>query len=107
QETLNLWLAAGRGHWQLVAQDGALRLLHVTDYTGPDSVAAAIAAVLAGLLAEVPATEVRKCENPACVLWFRDTSKRGNRRWCSMAACGNRAKAAAHRRRLRAGDGGG
>lgn len=106
QETLNAWLAAGRGHWQLIAQDGALRLLYVTAYTGPDSVAAAIAAVLAGLLAEVPAVEVRKCENPACVLWFRDTSKRGNRRWCSMAACGNRAKAAAHRRRLRAGDGG-
>ena len=107
QDTLNAWLALGRAHWQLVLQDGALQLRLVADYTGPDSVAAAIAAVLAGLLAEVPAAEVRKCENPACVLWFRDTSKRGNRRWCSMAACGNRAKVAAHRRRLRAGDGGG
>ena len=36
---------------------------------------------------------VRQCANPRCGWLFLDDSKSGNRRWCSMAACGNRAKA--------------
>lgn len=35
---------------------------------------------------------IRKCANPACVLWYLDTTKNGGRRWCSMEMCGNRAK---------------
>ena len=42
---------------------------------------------------------VRQCANPACGWLFLDDSKSGNRRWCSMSACGNRAKA--HRHYLR------
>jgi predicted RNA-binding Zn ribbon-like protein len=42
---------------------------------------------------------VRQCANPACQWLFLDDSKSGNRRWCSMSACGNRAKA--HRHYLR------
>ena len=42
---------------------------------------------------------VRQCANPACGWLFLDNSKSGNRRWCSMSACGNRAKA--HRHYLR------
>ena len=47
------------------------------------------------LLARDPA-RIRRCDHPDCVLHFYDTSKRGDRRWCSMAGCGNRAKAARH-----------
>lgn len=39
---------------------------------------------------------IRRCAGPGCVLHFFDVSKRGERRWCSMAGCGNRAKAARH-----------
>ncbi len=39
---------------------------------------------------------IKQCAHENCVLWFHDTSKNGTRRWCSMAACGNRAKAARH-----------
>lgn len=42
---------------------------------------------------------VRKCDNPPCLLHFADTSRKGQRRWCSMAVCGNRAKARRHRDR--------
>jgi predicted RNA-binding Zn ribbon-like protein len=42
---------------------------------------------------------VRRCANPACVLVFYDVSKGGQRRWCDMAGCGNRAKAASYQRR--------
>ena len=41
----------------------------------------------------------RKCENPACVLHFHDTTKNHTRRWCSMEVCGNRHKAAVHYQR--------
>jgi predicted RNA-binding Zn ribbon-like protein len=44
---------------------------------------------------------VRRCSRRGCVLLFHDTSKNGTRRWCDMAVCGNRAKAAAHYQRRR------
>ncbi|MGW0933851.1 CGNR zinc finger domain-containing protein [Streptomyces sp. NPDC002666] len=47
------------------------------------------------LVAERP-DRIRPCANDACVLHFYDASKNGTRRWCSMAGCGNRAKAARH-----------
>jgi predicted RNA-binding Zn ribbon-like protein len=42
---------------------------------------------------------MRRCANEACRWLFLDDSKSGTRRWCSMSACGNRAKA--HRHYLR------
>lgn len=47
------------------------------------------------LLAERP-ERIRSCTNSECVLHFYDVSKNGTRRWCSMAGCGNRAKAQRH-----------
>jgi predicted RNA-binding Zn ribbon-like protein len=47
------------------------------------------------LLEQDPA-RIRDCANPGCTLRFYDVSKAGARRWCSMAACGNRAKARSH-----------
>jgi predicted RNA-binding Zn ribbon-like protein len=44
---------------------------------------------------------IKKCENPACVLYFYDTTKNHARRWCSMSVCGNRMKVAAFYRRNR------
>ncbi|MFJ2769469.1 CGNR zinc finger domain-containing protein [Streptomyces sp. NPDC087300] len=52
------------------------------------------------LLATAPA-RIRRCAHEACVLHFFDTSRNGTRRWCSMAACGNRAKASRHYARSR------
>lgn len=44
---------------------------------------------------------IRECENPKCSLIFVDTSRPGKRRWCLMERCGNMAKTARYRRRLR------
>lgn len=52
------------------------------------------------LLATAP-DRIRGCAHEACVLHFFDTSRNGTRRWCSMAACGNRAKASRHYARSR------
>ncbi|MCU0624984.1 MAG: CGNR zinc finger domain-containing protein [Gemmatimonadaceae bacterium] len=42
---------------------------------------------------------VRRCSDPRCRRVFLDGTKNGRRRWCDMATCGNRAKAARHRAR--------
>ena len=49
---------------------------------------------------------VRRCADARCTRVFLDTSRNGTRRWCDMGTCGNRAKAARHRARTRASDGG-
>jgi predicted RNA-binding Zn ribbon-like protein len=54
------------------------------------------------LLASAAPGRIRHCDGAGCVLWFLDTSRNGTRRWCSMAGCGNRAKAQLHYRRHRA-----
>jgi predicted RNA-binding Zn ribbon-like protein len=51
------------------------------------------------LLAAAP-ERIRSCAGPHRLpVWFYDTSRNGMRRWCSMAGCGNRAKAARYQRR--------
>lgn len=40
---------------------------------------------------------VRQCDATDCGTLFVDRGKSGNRRWCSMATCGNREKARRHR----------
>ena len=47
--------------------------------------------------------DIRACEGASCTLVFVDRTRRRGRRWCSMALCGNRAKQAAHRHRLKSG----
>ena len=58
-----------------------------------------IAAACAEFIAEADFTNVRRCQGSGCTLFFRDVSKNHKRRWCSMEVCGNRAKAAAYRKR--------
>lgn len=50
-------------------------------------------------LREAAPDGIRQCGHPSCVLWFYDPG--GRRRWCSMARCGNRAKAQRHYSRQR------
>jgi predicted RNA-binding Zn ribbon-like protein len=50
------------------------------------------------VLGELP--RVHRCADPRCPRVFYDSTKNARRRWCDMATCGNRAKAARHRRKL-------
>jgi predicted RNA-binding Zn ribbon-like protein len=54
------------------------------------------------LLAGARRARLRQCANPQCRWLFLDDSKAGTRRWCSMASCGNRAKAHRHYAKTRA-----
>jgi predicted RNA-binding Zn ribbon-like protein len=44
---------------------------------------------------------LRACASDTCRYVFYDDSRTGRRRWCDMASCGNRAKAARHRARVK------
>ncbi len=70
----------------------------------PDDLLAPLVHHAAKLFTEADPTRVRKCVS--CILHFLDTSKKGNRQWCSMNLCGNRFKVAAYaaRRRAETGD---
>lgn len=50
------------------------------------------------LLHAEPSTRLKQCPGERCGWFFLDTTKRGNRRWCSMSECGQDAKNL-HRRR--------
>lgn len=98
---MNDFLRAAPLLQQLCLDDGVVKLLALRDLSKPVSVIAEIASFCADLLANHPIDQVRKCENHACSLWFLDAKRGPKRRWCSMAVCGNRAKVAAHRARLK------
>jgi predicted RNA-binding Zn ribbon-like protein len=67
----------------------------------PKSLLWPIAESAADMLCHGDVALVKRCNNPACILYFYDTTKNHARRWCSMATCGNRMKAAAHYGRTR------
>lgn len=58
-----------------------------------------LARAAANFLATADRTRIRRCGGTGCILFFYDATKSGTRRWCSMAACGNRMKAATHYRK--------
>jgi predicted RNA-binding Zn ribbon-like protein len=61
---------------------------------------AVLARQIAGFLADANLKYLHRCANTAtCTLYFYDTTKNHRRRWCSVAACGNRHKVAAFRQR--------
>lgn len=104
-DLVNRILRADRGYARLVGSDGGWSLARVTAGTDPLAALVPVARSAAELIRDGPAAPVRKCGNPKCVLYFYDTSRTGERRWCSMAVCGNRMKVAAHAQRRRAAAG--
>jgi predicted RNA-binding Zn ribbon-like protein len=93
-DTSNLVVEAGGG-----AQ--ALRLRRVRRWEDPAELLYPIAEAAADLVCSVDFRLIRACEGIPCSLLFLDRTKAHIRRWCSMAVCGNRAKAAAHRAKNR------
>ena len=98
---INSILRLTEGYDQLVATGNSWTMQYVQREKRLEWLLAAIARAGAELLVEGLKAPVRKCANPKCVLYFYDTSRTGRRRWCSMAACGNRSKVAAFSRRSR------
>ena len=104
-ESLNLLLARDEGYGKIAArQEGASAALSFERsrrWASPESLLLPIGEILAQLVCEEDFSYVKACEGPSCTLLFADHTRGHARRWCSMSACGNRAKQAAHRDRLR------
>jgi predicted RNA-binding Zn ribbon-like protein len=104
-EPLNLLLARDEGFGKIVAREHeaaiALTFERTRRWTSPESLLLPIGEVLAQLVCEEDFSHVKSCEGSACTLMFADHTRAHRRRWCSMSACGNRAKQAAHRNRAK------
>jgi predicted RNA-binding Zn ribbon-like protein len=70
-------------------------------WRSPESLLLPIGEALAKFVCEEDFARVKACEGHRCTLVFADHTRMQARRWCSMAICGNRAKQAAHRNRLK------
>ncbi|WP_240744500.1 CGNR zinc finger domain-containing protein [Microbacterium sp. PF5] len=64
------------------------------------STPAALALVARAAQVALTDPRLRFCDGTDCTRPFLDASRGRTRRWCGMAGCGDRAKAAAYRRRL-------
>jgi predicted RNA-binding Zn ribbon-like protein len=78
-----------------------LELRTMRRWRSPQSLLLPICEALAKFICEESFADVKACEGASCTLVFVDHTRRKARRWCSMAICGNRAKQAAHRGRLK------
>jgi predicted RNA-binding Zn ribbon-like protein len=100
--------AATRRLNAILKEDEQLRLLDAEGglawktqrlWRGPKSILGPIAEQMGKLLTEEDTNLIRQCGGEDCTIVFLDRTKSHKRRWCSMAACGNRAKVAAWRAR--------
>jgi predicted RNA-binding Zn ribbon-like protein len=103
---LNRLLERDEGFSRIVLPDGAKPAsptLQVTRrWRSPEALLLPIGEALAYFVCTEDFADVKACEGPVCTLLFADHTRGHARRWCSMASCGNRAKQAAHRHRLKA-----
>lgn len=101
-EPLNQLLARDGIYFQIGAGDGnAPSMQPMRRWEKPEELLLPIAEAIGDLVCHADFSLIRRCENTTCTLMFYDRTKSHARRWCSMAVCGNRAKAAAHRARIR------
>jgi predicted RNA-binding Zn ribbon-like protein len=108
-EPLNSVLQRDEQHGVIVADANSASGLAFTmqrRFSTAESLLMPIVEALAKLVCDQDFTYVKACEGPKCTLLFADHTRGHARRWCSMAICGNRAKVAAHRARLKEGKGG-
>jgi predicted RNA-binding Zn ribbon-like protein len=97
---INRWSRIPQPVPTLKLEDG---LLHLQETT-PQPTRAALSVIARDailLLASKSILRVKECARPDCTLLFVDASRSGRRRWCSMDACGNRAKTVDYRKRLK------
>jgi len=78
-----------------------LELRMMRRWRSPEALLLPIGEAMARFVCEDDFADVKACEGQSCTLVFADRTRRRARRWCSMAICGNRAKQAAHRSRLK------
>lgn len=102
-EAINEMLRYRLGYPQLTRRRGQFEREYHLESRGANQLLGLLAEAASNLLCACDVSLIKKCQNPACVLFFYDTTKNHARHWCSMTICGNRSKVAAHYRRHRSG----
>ncbi|GAC1042861.1 CGNR zinc finger domain-containing protein [Rhizobium sp. No.120] len=104
-EPLNRLLERDEGFSRIVARKSGegseLSFQPMRKWRSPESLLLPIGEALGRFVCTEDFSDVKACEGHACTLMFVDHTRGRRRRWCSMAMCGNRAKQAAHRHRLK------
>lgn len=104
-EPLNQLLKRDERYGEIVARAHdetlALSWVQMRRWSSPEALLLPIAESMAQLVCTEDFSHVKACEGSACTLLFADHTRGHARRWCSMSLCGNRAKQAAHRDRLK------
>src|SRR3954453_10913833 len=94
-----------RERLELVPAPAGVRLGHSHVGDAVDDPLARISEPIVRALGTGREDRIRICANETCQWIFFDESRTGQRRWCDMKTCGNRAKARRHRERRKAGEG--
>lgn len=92
---LNKHLDQQNGANKLIQKQGAFSYEAQDQQLSPQCLLTKVASDFAAILVAGDLEKVKQCSAQRCILVFLDTSKSKRRRWCSMKACGNRAKASA------------
>lgn len=100
-QAINDALRTRIGYPQVTSRKGTFERRYQIQGTSAPQILGLLAEAAADLLTTCDLSLIKKCQNPACVLFFYDTTKNHARHWCSMSLCGNRHKVAAHYRRTR------
>lgn len=98
---INAQLRKLNGYTEVLPSGEGFTKRFVLEIHAPSQLLGPVAEAASDLLCYGNPAYVKKCENPACVLYFYDGTKNHSRRWCSMKACGNRTKVAAFYQRQR------
>lgn len=104
-DLINQLLSQRPGYPQVVRRKRGFDQRFYSVATTAHNLLVALAEVASDLLCRADFALIKKCGNPACILYFYDTTKNHTRNWCSMQVCGNRMKVAAHYQRKRSQSG--
>jgi predicted RNA-binding Zn ribbon-like protein len=92
-------LATIAGAWNLTTAKTGFALKFRLRFDNPEHLLGPIAQSACDLLCNRDWSRLKRCANPACGLYFYDSTRNRRRRWCSIETCGNRMKVAAYRAR--------
>lgn len=98
-DAINHFLSQRPGYSQLVRRKGGFSQRFHSVATSAQNILTPLAEAASDMLCRIDLALIKKCGNPACILYFLDTTKNHTRNWCSMQGCGNRMKVAAHYKR--------